>query len=92
MEAIDTLTVISRCWDHVRELDAQGADVERVQAILAAVGEGYPFPTNLDRRPPAPGGMAPESEVDVLQRALLEDWDTGAVVSAIQKIREDSRP
>ncbi|EXJ92129.1 hypothetical protein A1O3_00679 [Capronia epimyces CBS 606.96] len=92
MESIDTLTIISKCWDDIRKLHAQGSSSERVQAILSAVGEGYPFPTNLDRRPPAPGGMAPESEIDVMNQALLQGWNTESVVSAIKKIRADSMP
>jgi len=47
----------------------EGESVE-VRALIAAVAEGYPFPTNLDQRPPAPGGMAPESEQQLLVRAL----------------------
>jgi ectoine hydroxylase-related dioxygenase (phytanoyl-CoA dioxygenase family) len=95
MESIDTATVISKCWDDVRRLYAEignKAEAEEIRAILTAIGEGYPFPTNLDRRPPAPGGMAPESETDVLQRGLQEGWNTDKVVYAIMAIRKDSMP
>lgn len=92
METIDTLAIVGRCWDHVRKLYAQQQSMmsEEVHAILNAVGCGYPFPTNLDRRPPAPGGMAPENEIDVLCKALVQGWDTEKVVSALTTIREDS--
>ncbi|KIX91914.1 uncharacterized protein Z520_12377 [Fonsecaea multimorphosa CBS 102226] len=103
METVDTLAVIASCWDEVTRLyvdDGAGAAAggdktqlqtgTRVDAILNAIGNGYPFPTNLDRRPPAPGGMAPENEVDVLRKALLEGWDVERVVRAITAIRRDS--
>ena len=89
METIDTLGIIERCWDEVRKL-YKGGMGEQVSAILSAIGEGYPFPTNLDKRPPAPGGMAPENEIDVLQRGLSEGWNTEEVVAALRQIRTDS--
>lgn len=92
MESIDTVSIISKCCDAVRELYLETGMTDRVRAILAAIGEGYPFPTNLDRRPPAPGGMAPESEIDILRRGLEQDWDTTAVVKEIMTVRRDSMP
>ncbi|KAH0848123.1 hypothetical protein FOPE_01813 [Fonsecaea pedrosoi] len=109
METVDTLAIISRCWDDVRKLYVEerggggggldktgllqnGGVTSRVHAILDAVANGYPFPTNLDRRPPAPGGMAPESEVDILRKGLLEGWDVKKVVAALEVIRTDSMP
>ncbi|KAJ4502154.1 hypothetical protein HRR83_007970 [Exophiala dermatitidis] len=108
MESVDTLKIIEKCWHDIMALrkkllsqagsgsgqSSEGeADAdERLKAILAAVAEGYPFPTNLDKRPPAPGGMAPESEFDVLNTALAREWDTQRVVAAIRKLRDDSMP
>jgi ectoine hydroxylase-related dioxygenase (phytanoyl-CoA dioxygenase family) len=40
---------------------------------IAAVAEGYSFPTNLDFDPPM-GGNAPETGQQLLHRALLEKW------------------
>ncbi|OCT52762.1 hypothetical protein CLCR_10312 [Cladophialophora carrionii] len=94
METIDTLTIIERCWDETRRLyeqEGRGTRMSKeISAILNAMGNGYPFPTNLDRRPPAPGGMAPESEVDVLRRGLSAGWDTQEVVAAITAMRRQS--
>ncbi|EXJ76139.1 uncharacterized protein A1O5_00647 [Cladophialophora psammophila CBS 110553] len=101
MESIDTLAIISKCWAEVTKMydtadtDDAGTQLgtrKRVQAILSAMGNGYPFPTNLDRRPPAPGGMAPESEIDILQKGLMGGWDVAEVVAAITAIRTDSMP
>ncbi|KAK4939740.1 hypothetical protein LTR10_020024 [Elasticomyces elasticus] len=90
MESIDTVKIISKCWDDVRRLYSEAGMTDRVHAILAAIGQGYPFPTNLDRRPPAPGGMAPESEIDILRRGLEQDWDTTKVITEIMILRQNS--
>ncbi|KAI1621876.1 hypothetical protein EDD37DRAFT_567418 [Exophiala viscosa] len=90
METIDTVKIISKCWEDVRRLYSEAGMTDQVRAILAALGEGYPFPTNLDRRPPAPGGMAPESEIDVLRRGLEQDWDTTKVITEIMILRQNS--
>ncbi|KAJ9616946.1 hypothetical protein H2200_000666 [Cladophialophora chaetospira] len=92
METIDTLEIIARCWDEVRKMyEEEGGMNEKIHAVLGAIGNGYPFPTNLDKRPPAPGGMAPESEVDILRRGLSEGWETEQVVIAITNLCRDSR-
>ncbi|EXJ60425.1 hypothetical protein A1O7_04577 [Cladophialophora yegresii CBS 114405] len=90
METIDTLPIIEKCWDEVRRLYKQEGMSEKISAILNAMSNGYPFPTNLDRRPPAPGGMAPESELDLLRKGLSAGWDTQEVVAAITAIRRES--
>lgn len=41
-----------------------------VSSLIKAIADGYPFATTLDRRPPAPNGLAPESEQDVLWRGF----------------------
>lgn len=47
------------------------ADVARV---VAASAEGYGFPTNLDRDQPI-GGISPETQAELVSRALAEDLD-----------------
>jgi ectoine hydroxylase-related dioxygenase (phytanoyl-CoA dioxygenase family) len=70
MESFDNISLIERCWDTLRhKFNKEGANAD-VDAIVAAVAEGYPFPTNLDKRPPAPGGMAPESQQELVRRGL----------------------
>ncbi|KEF63559.1 uncharacterized protein A1O9_01537 [Exophiala aquamarina CBS 119918] len=93
MESIDTIQIIERCWPSVRKLyEEQDGLTEEVETILKAIGHGYPFPTNLDRRPPEPGGMAPESELDVLRQALQKAWKMEKLISATTTIRNDSLP
>ncbi|PYH47628.1 phytanoyl-CoA dioxygenase family protein [Aspergillus saccharolyticus JOP 1030-1] len=61
------------------------------EAFVRALGEGYPFPTNLDRRPPAPSGMAPESEQDLIRRGLVEGWQREEMLTKLRKLQEDER-
>ena len=52
METIDTYPLIEACWDGlVLKYEKEGLS-EDVRAFIGNVGEGYPFPTNLDRRVP----------------------------------------
>lgn len=91
METVDSLPLVEKCWDEMVNLVKEKGLGEEAKALVAAVGEGYPFPTNLDRRPPAPGGMAPESEQDLLLRGLTEGWSAAKAVGELKQMREDSR-
>ncbi len=55
--------------EEIKELNLTGG--ERA-AVIAAAAEGYPFPTNLDTDPPV-GGLASESQAELLNRALNEN-------------------
>ncbi|KAM3417678.1 hypothetical protein BST61_g5914 [Cercospora zeina] len=91
METIDSLPLVDATFEELKlKYASEGYSVE-VDAYIRAVCEGYPFPTNLDRRPPAPGGMAPESEQDILRRAVIEGWSREITVDAIAKMRDDSK-
>jgi ectoine hydroxylase-related dioxygenase (phytanoyl-CoA dioxygenase family) len=91
MESIDSIPLVEKCWDIlVQKFKDEGLD-EEVMSFVRAVGDGYPFPTNLDRRPPALGGMAPESEQDLLFRGIWEGWMTYEVCGELRKLREDGK-
>lgn len=91
MESIDTYPLIEKTWGILKEKFLKEGESVGVRAYIAAVAEGYPFPTNLDRRPPAPGGMAPESEEQLLIRGLKDDWDLQRVLEALQELQQDSK-
>lgn len=92
MEKIDTVSIIENCYDElVRKYEHDGMSLE-VQAAIAAIADGYPFPTNLDRRPPAPGGMAPDSAADVLRIGLLNASTREEVVEHLKLLRASSMP
>lgn len=90
MESIDPLPLMDETYDILQsKYKSEGMSTE-VDAFIRAVADGYPFPTNLDCRPPAPGRMAPESEQDILRRVLSESGDREAVMRELTKMREDS--
>jgi ectoine hydroxylase-related dioxygenase (phytanoyl-CoA dioxygenase family) len=91
MESIDALPLVEKCWDELLRMHQCEATSDEVKAFVAAVGEGYPFPTNLDRNPPKSDSMAPESEQEVLIKALEEGQNTEEVVRALRLYRETTR-
>jgi hypothetical protein len=44
--------------------------------------EGYAFPTNLDRDQPI-GGLAPQTQAELLWQALQEGWDTATLTAKL---------
>lgn len=90
METVDSLSLIEKCWPLLVQMYKQSGHSKEVDAAVRAIAEGYPFPTNLDRRPPAPGGMAPESEQDLVIRALEGSWTTEQVLDPLEKMRQAS--
>jgi ectoine hydroxylase-related dioxygenase (phytanoyl-CoA dioxygenase family) len=52
--------------------------------VIAASAEGYAFPTNLDRDPPI-GGLAPQSQAQLMAKALAEGWSPEAFANAIDE-------
>lgn len=90
METIDTLPLIEKTFDVlVAKYKAEGMSGE-VDALIHAVADGYPFPTNLDSRPPAPGGMAPESEQQILRRCVSSGAGKDKTMEELTEMREAS--
>jgi ectoine hydroxylase-related dioxygenase (phytanoyl-CoA dioxygenase family) len=55
---------------------------QRIETLIAATAEGYPFPCNLDLDSPL-SGMAPPSQQDILRQALAENWEPKALDAAM---------
>ncbi|KAF3054146.1 hypothetical protein E8E11_011907 [Didymella keratinophila] len=91
METIDSLPLLERIWDLLAEKHNEEGMSEEVKALVNNVAEGYPFPTNLDRRVPETAGMAPGSEQDLVIKGLKERWDKNRVLSELQQMRDDSK-
>ena len=90
METIDSLILIEQCWNTLKQkYDLEGLSYG-VKAFVSAVAVGYPFPTNLDKRSPAPGGLAPETQQQTVLRALQENWDKQHLLNILHRIEEDS--
>jgi ectoine hydroxylase-related dioxygenase (phytanoyl-CoA dioxygenase family) len=87
MEAVDREAMCRALYPALRALIAAGRlGPAQVAAALACAAEGYAFPTNLDTDPPV-GGLAPESQADLMARALgtgmsPEDFDAALTAQA----------
>jgi ectoine hydroxylase-related dioxygenase (phytanoyl-CoA dioxygenase family) len=81
MEWRDTDAMCLAVYPHLAAADLAPADATRV---VAAVAEGYAFPTSLDLDPPI-GGLAPESQADILRRALAEGWAPDVFAKALDE-------
>ncbi|KAF2827018.1 phytanoyl-CoA dioxygenase-like protein [Ophiobolus disseminans] len=90
MEMIDTYPLIEKTWDGLVEMYAKDGMSEGVKAFVGNVAEGYPFPTNLDRRVPKTAGMAPASEQDLVIKGLEKEWSRATILRELRKMRTDS--
>jgi ectoine hydroxylase-related dioxygenase (phytanoyl-CoA dioxygenase family) len=61
-----------------------------VRNVIAACAEGYAFPTNLDRDQPI-GGLAPQTQAELMQQALDEGWDVARFEAALVRKVSDRR-
>jgi ectoine hydroxylase-related dioxygenase (phytanoyl-CoA dioxygenase family) len=91
MERIETLPLVKRTWDLLKIMYDKSGFSPEVTAFVGNVAEGYPFPTNLDRRVPQLAGMAPESEQDLLKTGLESDWTKEKVLAELEKMQTESR-
>ncbi len=79
MESLDRTAMVRAVYPHLAALSPEGR-----RAVIAATADGYPFPTNLDTDPPI-GGLAPESQQDLLARAVAEGWDQARLDAALDE-------
>ncbi|OAL00043.1 phytanoyl-CoA dioxygenase-like protein [Phaeosphaeriaceae sp. SRC1lsM3a] len=90
MEMIDTYPLIELTWEGLlSRYKAEGLSDE-VKAFVGNVAEGYPFPTNLDKRVPETAGMAPSSEQDILLQGLKESWPKETLLGELKKMRQNA--
>jgi len=73
MESVDRTAMSVALYPVLRALKAAGEPDRLLDNVVAASAEGYSFPTNLDRDQPI-GGLAPQSQADVVRQALAENW------------------
>jgi len=69
MESVDRTVMVRAIYPYLAALSP-----EQRHAVISATAEGYPFPTNLDTDPPL-YGLAPDSQQDLLARAVEEGWE-----------------
>ena len=91
METIDALPLVEATWDTLLQVFKEKGMSDEVKAFVAAMGEGYPFPTNLDRNPPRSENMAPESEQGVILESLLKGHDRDLSIEALKGYRNNTQ-
>ncbi len=83
MEAMDRARMSVSLYPVLLQMKGAGPlDAAGITNAIAASAEGYSFPTNLDLDPPI-GGLAPESQAALMQRALNEGWPLAKFQSAV---------
>ena len=85
MESVDRTRMSAVLYPALRRMLGDGRITRAAAAnAVAASAEGYSFPTNLDRDPPL-GGLAPETQQALFQRALDGNWEPAAFEEALNK-------
>ena len=82
METVDRITTTKAIYPALRAAKARGLEPASLTNALTCAADGYPFPTNLDRDPNV-GGLTPMTQIDLVQQALQDDWDTDRVTSGL---------
>ena len=91
METVDRVAMCRALFPVLLEKKAAGAFDSGLNNIIAACAEGYAFPTNLDRDQPT-GGLAPQTQADLVRQALAEEWTRDAFESALDAQSARTRP
>jgi ectoine hydroxylase-related dioxygenase (phytanoyl-CoA dioxygenase family) len=90
MESVDRERVSTALFPALLAAKAAGADDAALANAVAAAAEGYSFPTNLDRDQPV-GGLAPETQAELLARAVREGWAPDALAKELAAHAERRR-
>jgi ectoine hydroxylase-related dioxygenase (phytanoyl-CoA dioxygenase family) len=90
MENIDTVGITLRCYPRMQAMHADRGFSLELEALMTMAAEGYAFPGNLDRTPPT-GGMAPQSERELLREALANGWPLERLAAHLAQHHEDRR-
>ena len=82
IETVDRDAAVLAIHDALRAAPAEAAE-----CALACAAEGYAYPTNLDRDPPAEGRLGPLTPHEIAATALAEGWDRARLEAALREAR-----
>jgi ectoine hydroxylase-related dioxygenase (phytanoyl-CoA dioxygenase family) len=82
MESVDRAAMSTALHPELVRRKAGGVGERELHNVIAASAEGYAFPTNLDRDQPV-GGLAPQTQAELLWQAVRESWDTATLTAAL---------
>lgn len=91
METVDRVAMCRALFPVLRRRKASGASERELATVIAASAEGYSFPTNLDLDQPV-GGMAPQTQAELLHQAVSEGWTVAAFDAALDAHTARTRP
>jgi ectoine hydroxylase-related dioxygenase (phytanoyl-CoA dioxygenase family) len=91
MESVDRTAISKALFPVLSRRKAGGASDACLRRVVAASADGYAFPTNLDHDQPV-GGLAPESQAELVWRALSEGWDSQTLGTALDAHAERQQP
>lgn len=91
IEIVDRLRMSKAMYPVLLDLKQSGTlSAAELGNVIAACAEGYPFPANLDIDSPLTG-MAPESQQELLRRALEGNWPADQFRHALQEQADRKR-
>ncbi|MEJ5944220.1 phytanoyl-CoA dioxygenase family protein [Pseudokineococcus basanitobsidens] len=94
METVDRTAMAEALFPVLVRRWAQGgqdaAAEQALRDVVAMSAEGYAFPTNLDRDQPV-DGLAPQTQAELVLRAVREGWDAGRFSGALRAQDERRR-
>lgn len=86
METVDRDKMCKLMYPHAVRAKQKGSlNAAELSAAIAAIAEGYSFPTNLDRDPPT-NGLAPETQAAFFQRALSDEIEESAFAQQLDQM------
>lgn len=85
METLNTTTMIETVYPALlQRIENERITQREIDNTIAAVADGYSFPTNLDSDPPV-GGNAPKTEQDIMRHAVTDGWTLKQLQSTLQQ-------
>lgn len=83
MESVNNRVMIEAVYPHLLARKMAGTSSEAlIRDTLAAVADGYSFPTNLDSDPPI-DGRAPATQQEIVWQSLMKEWPLETLVAAL---------
>lgn len=83
LESIDHHRMCNAVFPSLMAMKGWGTPAIEIDNAITACANGYAFPTNLDRDQPI-GGLTPDSQADVLRRAVGEGWSAAVLATELR--------
>lgn len=93
MESVDRESMLKQLWPYMTAYaKGESAEQSNVDALFAAVADGYSFPTNLDKDPPPPSGHCPPNQLDIARSALSKNQDQATLSNLLDEYAQKRLP